>query len=356
MRFIDTQQQQRGNAVRIVLILSLALNVVLGAWLIFGGGGDEASFPAEVAETESPGAPPETASVESSSTAPATAREAAPPVVEPVESVAAGGVLSFCGTIEGSLIATLQRSLGATDAELVAAHVRRVLMWDVDLQRDLLAGDRIAVLYETGPAEGDVTIHCVDFTGGKVGRHRAVRYQVEGEPFPRYFDEKGAEIQLLLDPPPIKVYEQVTDLLGGARHHDGVDFKAPLGTEVYSPFAGTILRKNWNWRYNGNCLEIDYPSRGLRGIFLHMEKFDPEIHAGTRVKAGQKIGYVGNTGRTTAAHLHYQLNRNGKPVNPFDVQKTHRRTLQGDAAAAFKAATADVFATLELLPGDKAGD
>ena len=211
------------------------------------------------------------------------------------------GRLGFCGEIAGSLIGSFQREMEDMEANWLAAHVRRILMWSVDTQRDLRKGDRIRVLYEFDGTLDGMTILALDFDGAKNGKVQAVRFQPSGEAYPRFFDLEGVEIQKRLRHQPLEEFEQVTDLLGGPRRHKGVDFKAPVGTPVLAPFAGTILRKNFNWRVNGNCLEVEFSGRGVRGLFLHMEKFDAWVRPGAQVQAGQTIGYVGNTGRTTAA-------------------------------------------------------
>ena len=85
-----------------------------------------------------------------------------------------------------------------------------------------------------------------------------------------------------------------------------MDFKAPVGTPVYMPWAGTVKRVNWNWKYNGNCLEISTPD-GKLVRFLHLQELDGSLKAGMKVKAGQRIADSGNTGRSFAPHLHYEL-------------------------------------------------
>ncbi|MEO1335157.1 MAG: M23 family metallopeptidase, partial [Myxococcota bacterium] len=139
----------------------------------------------------------------------------------------------------------------------------------------------------------------------------------------------GYEIEKRLRRSPVRDYEQITSLLGDGRRHKGVDFKAPIGTPIYAPFSGVVRRRNWSTRRNGRCLELLDPRTGRRARFLHLNYIYRRIRPGVRVKAGQKIATLGNTGRSYAPHLHYELQRaNGRILNPLRVHRTYRKRLK----------------------------
>jgi len=96
------------------------------------------------------------------------------------------------------------------------------------------------------------------------------------------------------------------------RHHDGLDFSAPKGTPVYASADGVVRYASWNGGY-GRMVIIDH-KYGFETRYGHLNKF--LVRPGQTVKRGEKIGEVGNTGLTTASHLHYEVHLNGKPVNP----------------------------------------
>ncbi len=95
--------------------------------------------------------------------------------------------------------------------------------------------------------------------------------------------------------------------------HTGVDFAATIGTPIYSTADGTIDKAEVNFSGYGKVLEIDH-GFGYRTRYAHMHGF--AVSKGQHVKRGDLIGYVGNTGLSTAPHLHYEVFVNGIHVNP----------------------------------------
>jgi len=98
------------------------------------------------------------------------------------------------------------------------------------------------------------------------------------------------------------------------RFHKGMDFSAPTGTPIYASGNGKVVKAQRNGAY-GKVVYIDH-GFGFRTIYAHMSKI--ATRKGRRVKRGDIIGYVGNTGRSVAPHLHYEVHKNGKAVNPIN--------------------------------------
>lgn len=99
------------------------------------------------------------------------------------------------------------------------------------------------------------------------------------------------------------------------RMHSGVDFTAPNGTPIYAPGNGVVKKVERNRHGYGLMIVIDH-GYGYETLYAHMSKF--EVKRGQQVKRGEVIGYVGNTGVSTAPHLHYEVMRHGKKVNPVN--------------------------------------
>ncbi|MGB6536927.1 MAG: peptidoglycan DD-metalloendopeptidase family protein [Xanthobacteraceae bacterium] len=94
--------------------------------------------------------------------------------------------------------------------------------------------------------------------------------------------------------------------------HTGMDFRASVGDPVYATAAGTVVKAGWEGGY-GQMVEIDH-GVGLTTRYGHMSQIG--VRVGQRVRAGQVIGRVGTTGRSTGPHLHYETRVNGEAVNP----------------------------------------
>ncbi len=100
-------------------------------------------------------------------------------------------------------------------------------------------------------------------------------------------------------------------------HHSGMDFTAPRGTDVYSTGNGVVSRvvKSRSRRDYGTFIEIDH-GYGYQTLYAHLDEV--LVRRGQEVKRGDVIGLVGNTGASTAPHLHYEVKRNGRAIDPIN--------------------------------------
>jgi murein DD-endopeptidase MepM/ murein hydrolase activator NlpD len=235
--------------------------------------------------------------------------------------------------VEHSLARTFQKNAGE-HADALSAVYARLFMWDIDLRRDLQKGDKVRVLWRLDDA-GNVEISAAKLRSRKFGKtFTAYRWQAPGDEYISYWRSDGVEASLRLKNSPLASYEQITSLLKDRPTHRGMDFKTPVGTAVVTPKSGNVTRVNWNWAANGNCVEVQFDD-GTLAKFLHLEEL--KATAGARVQPGQVIALTGNTGRSTAPHLHYQLDQGKKNLDPIDYHGTERRRLTDEVTATFKA-------------------
>lgn len=230
-------------------------------------------------------------------------------------------------TLNGPLETHFVDAVGPIGAALSQVATRSLVWW-VEVPREILRGDKLEVLFEERTQE-EPLVHAIRFQSQKTGQtHTAYRFQAEGQPFARYYHPDGNELELRLDPSPLDDYEQITSLLRDGRRHKGVDFRTAVGTPVKAPFDAVVVRKNWNTRANGNCLELK-EVRGSRSVLmLHLDVFPRELRPGQRVRKGELVAHSGNSGRSFAPHLHYQLMRGEERVlDPFESFRTYRRQL-----------------------------
>lgn len=120
--------------------------------------------------------------------------------------------------------------------------------------------------------------------------------------------------------------------------HEGVDLAAPPGTPVFAAGDGTVKGAAPNGGY-GNWIRIEHDGGKLSTVYGHLAAFAPGIEPGARVIQGGLIGFVGNTGRSTGPHLHFELLSDGKPVNPMSHPAARRAQLRGPDLERFRAQT-----------------
>ncbi len=99
------------------------------------------------------------------------------------------------------------------------------------------------------------------------------------------------------------------------KFHEGVDFSAPPGTEIYATGDGKVLEADRSKTGYGNQIVIDH-GFGYKTMYAHLQSF--KVRPGETVKRGQVIGTIGSTGKSTSPHLHYEVWKNNKPVDPIN--------------------------------------
>jgi murein DD-endopeptidase MepM/ murein hydrolase activator NlpD len=105
-------------------------------------------------------------------------------------------------------------------------------------------------------------------------------------------------------------------ILGYVRFHDGVDLAASAGTPIVAAADGRVVGAGWRGGY-GQEVQIAHAG-GVQTLYGHMSRI--AAYAGELVHKGQVIGYVGSTGLSTGPHLHFEVTKNGRPVNPMSVK------------------------------------
>lgn len=258
--------------------------------------------------------------------------------------------VSVAGTLDASFRKKVARELAAPLTQVVA----RLLVWWVNVQKGVRPFDTVELLYERPPGK-EPLVRALRYHSNKNEKdYRAYLFKAEGSRFPRYYDEAGTEIEERLTDSPLEEYEQVTSLLRDGRRHKGVDFKTPIGTAVKMPFDATLVRKNWSFRGNGNCLELE-DGAGRRILFLHLSRLTKTLSPGAKVGKGEVVAETGNTGRSTAPHLHYQVeDRGGKVLDPFKLHKTYRASLSAADLSAFQLERARYESLLDEAKGPSA--
>ena len=116
--------------------------------------------------------------------------------------------------------------------------------------------------------------------------------------------------------------------------HAGMDYAAPRGTPIHAAADGKVDFIGRKGGY-GNHISLRH-DKSTQTSYSHMRKFKKGLKRGSRVKAGDVIGYVGTTGRSTGPHLHFEVRKNGKAVNPLTAELPRPSKLVGVELAQFK--------------------
>ncbi len=231
--------------------------------------------------------------------------------------------------IRNSLTYTLCQAMTKEQGcQTMSAYLSRLLSWNFDINKSMRNGDSLDVVYEHVEGKDLFRILKMVYKSQLFNKvYEANYYSGDEEGWGAYFDAVGVEIAQSIEEKfaPLKKYQEITSLPGDFRKgpvgHKGTDFKTDIGTPVYATFEAKVLRTHWNVRVNGYCVELDHPREGVKTLYLHLSRV--LVKPGQYVKQGEKIAETGNTGRTYAPHLHYEIkSRDDKKIvyNPFNLK------------------------------------
>jgi len=218
----------------------------------------------------------------------------------------------------------------------------KLLASDVDFQSRLKPADNIEVLFSQPNVNDEVSddseLLYVSATFGGNTRH-LYRFQLEDGTFD-YFDEDGRSAKqfLLRNPLPNGKFRsgfggRRHPILGYTRMHTGVDWSAPTGSPIIAAGNGTVEKAGWAGGYGKQT--IIRHANGYETSYNHQSRIGDGIKPGARVRQGQVIGYVGSTGLSTGAHLHYELIVNDRKVDPMRVRLPTGKVLKDKEREAF---------------------
>jgi murein DD-endopeptidase MepM/ murein hydrolase activator NlpD len=220
----------------------------------------------------------------------------------------------------------------------------RIYSYDVDFQRKAQPGDSFEVLFagedETPAADNRSDVLFASLTTGGETK-KFYRFQSPDDGLVDYYDETGKSAKKFLVRKPIAngimrsaFGVRRHPILGYTKMHTGVDWAAPSGTPIYAAGNGTVERAGWESGY-GKFVLLRH-TNGYESAYGHMTAFARGIEEGKRVRQGQVIGFVGSTGLSTGAHVHYEIRINGRLVDPMRIKLPRGRVLEGNMLASFE--------------------
>lgn len=237
----------------------------------------------------------------------------------------------------------------------------RIYSYDVDFQRKVQAGDSFEVFFageDETPAsnEKNEVLYAALTVGGETKKY--YRFQAPDDSIVDYYDETGKSAKKFLVRKPVN-NAIMRSGFGGRRHpilgytkmHTGVDWAAPYGTPIFASGNGTIEKAGWEGGY-GKYIRIKHPN-GYETAYGHMTAFAKGMEPGKRVRQGQVIGFVGSTGLSTGAHVHYEILVNGRFVDPMRIKLPRGRSLEGPMLASFEAERDRLDGLINSRPGNR---
>ncbi len=229
------------------------------------------------------------------------------------------------GVINGSIY---QSAIKQGVSEAAFNEYVRVMGFSVDFQREIRRGDSFEMLYETDRDRitGDIVGSRLYYAGLLLSGEQLGFFRFDGtENTIGWYDENGNSAARTLIRTPISE-ARLSSSFGSRRHpvsgynalHKGVDFAAPRGTPIIAAGSGVVREAGWKGSF-GRYIRIRHNAT-YQTAYAHMTRIAAHISPGARVAQGEIIGYVGSTGRSTGAHLHYEILVNNRQVDPMTVR------------------------------------
>jgi murein DD-endopeptidase MepM/ murein hydrolase activator NlpD len=220
----------------------------------------------------------------------------------------------------------------------------RIYSYDVDFQRKVQPGDSFDVFYAGEDESSNITektevLFASLTVGGETKKY--YRFQTPDDSVVDYYDETGKSAKKFLVRKPVN-NAIMRSGFGGRRHpilgfvkmHTGVDWATPYGTPIFASGNGVVEKVGWEGGY-GKYVRLKH-NNGYETAYGHMSAFAKGMEVGKRVRQGQVIGFVGSTGMSTGAHVHYEILVNGRFVDPMRVKLPRGRSLEGPIMANFE--------------------
>jgi murein DD-endopeptidase MepM/ murein hydrolase activator NlpD len=253
-------------------------------------------------------------------------------------------------------------------SELQRALTDRLFVYDIDFYYDVKVGDRLWILIEENryPVDGETGFRRIlaakyQFAYGGIAEAFPFFHRPEdsesSEIILDHYHRDGASLRTMFLKMPVpfgRVSSGYTDarlhpVLGYTRAHRGIDYAAPLGTEIYAVGDGVITVRSWCGGY-GNMVRIRHANSYETG-YGHMSNFAAGQSVGSFVHQGEIIGYVGSTGLSTGAHVHFEMKKNGSYVNPATEIMPPADPLEGEELERFLSEMPVIEAQWSMLTG-----
>lgn len=260
-------------------------------------------------------------------------------------------IVHFSGTVNSSLWDSAVKA--GMDPDLIS-ELADIFGWEVDFAREVRVHDRWRLSVEQKKVKGQPVgwgaILAAEYVNsGEV--HQAALFRLNNEDR-GYFTPAGQSLRKVFLKSPIR-YGRITSgfkrrrfhpVLQIYRAHQGVDYGAPIGTPVRSVGDGTVIFAARSGG-GGNVIKVRHNAT-YQTAYKHLNGYARGIRSGVRVKQGQVIGYVGNTGMSTGPHLHFEFYQSGSYIDPLGKRFPSAEPVPSEHLTYFKSSAAELLKTL----------
>lgn len=263
-------------------------------------------------------------------------------------------IATASGTITNSLYLSAQRA-GLSDT--LTMELANIFGWDIDFALEIRPGDQFSLIYEEEYLDGkkyrNGPILAAEFINqGKV--FRAIQFEDE-EGYSSYFSPEGQSMRKAFLRAPVdfrRISSRFTKaryhpVLGKKRPHKGVDYSAATGTPIKAAGDGRVIFRGTKGGY-GRTVIVRHGSQ-YTTLYAHMSRYRSNVGNGARVRQGQVIGYVGQSGLATGPHLHYEFRVNGVHRNPLTIKLPAAEPLAKKYQTQFASVSAPLLSQLDLI-------
>jgi len=259
--------------------------------------------------------------------------------------------ISFVGKVENSLWGS---ALNANMDPYLIIAMSEIFGWAIDFSREVRTGDKWRITAERklvkGQHVGWGSILAAEYVNSGES-HTATLFRQDGEEI-GYYDLEGQSLRKMFLKSPLR-FGRVTSRfnkrrfhpkLKRIRPHNGVDYGAPIGTPVRAVADGKVTFSKYRGG-GGKTLKIRHNSK-YKTAYKHLSRFGKGIRPGVRVRQGQVVAYVGNTGLSTGPHLHYEFFIHNRFVDPLKQKFPSADPISSKYKLAFEKQSKEMVASL----------
>lgn len=260
--------------------------------------------------------------------------------------------LKHIASVESSIASNFYRDAAraGADSSTINSFIKN-FSYLINFQRDIRHGDKFVIKFEQERAEdgrivrsGPIQYASLTSRGKtyEIYRYKSNKGSVQ------YVDASGMPVKRTMLQRPVGK-ARISSGFGMRMHpihrrrimHQGIDYAAPSGTPIVAAGDGVITFVKSSSRGYGKHIKVKHNST-YSTLYGHMSRFAKGMRSGSKVKQGQVIGYVGATGGATGPHLHYEVHRNGKQINPIKVTFTKPQKLNSNEMKMFAAQKSEI--------------